>query len=296
MVRSTDEKSLWRLKLLNIVDKLHLIKGNITDYKSLERALEISHADEVYNFAAQSSVSLSWKKPVYTSENTGMGVVNILDAAFNTNSEIRFFQASSSEIFGVTNAMTQDENTLFNPRSPYGAAKLFGHYITRNYRDSFGCYSCSGILFNHDSPLRDHEFVTRKISGSVARIVSGKQDKLLLGNIDVKRDWGFAKDYVEAMWLVLQQETPDDYVIATGQSLSVRDICRYAFSYVGLDYEDYVEIDPALFRHADIDELHANPSKISEKIGWQAKTPFKDVIGMMIDNDLRLCSDQSALV
>ncbi len=285
-VRNIDPDHLWRLQALAVHDKVQLIQGNITDQSSLTAALKKAAPNEVYNLAAQSYVSRSWNCPVYTSEVTGLGVVNLLDSIQKVDPTIHFFQASSSEMFGATEKTTQNELTLFNPRSPYGVAKLFGHYMTRNYRDSYNFHGSSGILFNHDSPLRAADFVSRKISSSVASIVRGEQEKIVMGNIDVYRDWGYAKDYVEAMWMTLQQDTSDDYIIATGTSLSVREICRLAFNYVGLDYENYLEIDPKLYRPADIEKLQGDATKIQRKIGWKAQTPFEKVVGLMIESDL----------
>ena len=252
----------------------------------MTRVLEASKADEVYNLAAQSFVGASWQQPVLTTQVTGFSVVNVLEAVRLVNDKIKFYQASTSEMFGKTSETIQCENTVFHPRSPYGVAKLFGHYITINYRESFGIFASAGILFNHESPLRGIEFVTRKVTDAAARIKYGKQSKLYLGNIDAQRDWGYAKDYVEAMYLMLQQDKPDDYVIATGKTSTVREMCRIAFSYVGLDYNDYVETDPKLFRPAEVERLLGNPKKAKEKFGWEAKTPMKELIELMVEADL----------
>ncbi len=283
--RSSD--SLWRLRELNILDNIVLLDGDMTDLTSHIRALEVSKADEVYNLAAQSFVAASWSQPLLTAQVTGMGVANLLEAIRTVNPGARFYQASTSEMFGLIQAEKQSESTPFYPRSPYGAAKLYGHWLTVNYRESFKLHASSGILFNHESPLRGIEFVTRKVTDAVAKIKLGKQDRLLLGNIDSKRDWGFAGDYVEAMWLMLQQTQPDDYVIATGITTTVRDMVKIAFNYVGLKYEDFVTIDPNLFRPAEVDLLLGDPSKAREKLGWSAKTTLNELIEMMVHADLK---------
>ena len=278
--------TLWRLRYLNILGEVKLIDGDLLDLSSLIRALETSKADEVYNLAAQSFVGTSWQQPLLTTQVTGFSVVNVLEAIRLVNSKIRFYQASTSEMFGKTSETIQCENTVFHPRSPYGVAKMFGHYITINYRESFNIFGCAGILFNHESPIRGIEFVTRKVTDAVARIKYGRQKKLYLGNIDAQRDWGYAKDYVEAMWLMLQQDMPDDYVIATGKTFSVREMCENAFSYVGLNYKDYVEIDPKLYRPAEVERLLGNPKKAKEKFGWEAKTSMRELIELMVEADL----------
>ncbi len=278
--------TLWRLRYLKIENDVKIIDGDLLDLSSLKRALELSEADEVYNLAAQSFVGTSWQQPLLTTQVTGFAVVNVLEAIRIVNDKIRFYQASTSEMFGKTNETIQCEDTVFHPRSPYGVAKLFGHYITINYRESFNIFASAGILFNHESPLRGIEFVTRKVTDAVARIKYGKQSKLYLGNIDAQRDWGYAKDYVEAMHLMLQQDKPDDYVIATGRTSSVREICEIAFSYAGLNYMDYVEIDPKLCRPAEVERLLGNPKKAKEKLGWEPKTQVKELIGLMVEADL----------
>jgi GDPmannose 4,6-dehydratase len=283
--RSTS--TTWRLEYLDIIDKVELIEGDMTDITSLIRALNISKAKEVYNLAAQSFVGTSWEQPILTAEVTGVGVTNILEAIRLTNPDIRFYQASTSEMFGLIQEEMQSENTPFYPRSPYGVAKLYGHWITVNYRESFNLHASSGILFNHESPLRGIEFVTRKVTDAVARIKLGLQDELRLGNIDAKRDWGFAGDYVEAMWLMLQQDQPDDYVVATGRTTTVREMCKIAFEHVGLNYEDYVVIDPKFYRPAEVDVLLGNPNKAKEKLGWEAQTSLEKLITMMVDADLQ---------
>jgi GDPmannose 4,6-dehydratase len=262
-----------------------LIDGDLTDVASLVRAMETSRPDEVYNLAAQSFVATSWHQPLLTGQVTGLAVTAVLEAVRIVNSKARFYQASSSEMFGKTRDPIQDENTLFHPRSPYGVSKLYGHWITVNYRESFGIHASSGILFNHESPLRGIEFVTRKVTDGVARIKLGKQTELRLGNIDAKRDWGFAGDYVVAMHLMLQQESPDDYVVATGRTTSVREMCRIAFAHVGLDYERHVVIDPKLYRPAEVDMLRGNPAKAKAKLGWEASTDLETLIKTMVDAD-----------
>lgn len=282
--RSSDNR--WRLQALQIEDDIHLIEGDLLDVSALMRALEQSQADEVYNLAAQSFVATSWTQPLLTANVTGLGVANILEAVRLVNPKARFYQASTSEMFGRIQAERQSESTPFYPRSPYGVAKLFGHWQTVNYRESFALHASSGILFNHESPLRGIEFVTRKVTDAVARIKLGKQKELRLGNIDAKRDWGFAGDYVEAMWLMLQQDTPDDYVIATGKTTTVRDMVNLAFAYVDLAPEDFLVIDPALFRPAEVDILLGDPTKAQQKLGWTAKTELPELIAMMMDADL----------
>jgi GDPmannose 4,6-dehydratase len=283
--RSSD--TLWRLGKLGILAEVTLVDGDLIDVTSILRALEASAADEVYNLGAQSFVATSWRQPLLTANVTGIGALNVLEAIRIHNSKARFYQASTSEMFGLIQADRQDENTPFYPRSPYGVAKLFAHWSTVNYRESFGIHASSGILFNHESPLRGIEFVTRKVTDAAARIKLGRQKELRLGNIDAKRDWGFAGDYVEAMWLMLQQERPDDYVIATGVTTTVRDMCRLAFEHVGLEYEKHVVIDPNFFRPAEVDVLLGNPAKAEQKLGWKAHTTLQQLIEMMVDADLR---------
>lgn len=283
--RSSD--TLWRLSELGILGEVTLVDGDLIDMTSILRALETSAADEVYNLGAQSFVATSWRQPLLTANVTGIGALNVLEAIRIHNAKARFYQASTSEMFGLVQADRQDENTPFYPRSPYGVAKLFAHWSTVNYRESFGLHASSGILFNHESPLRGIEFVTRKVTDAVARIKLGRQKELRLGNIDAKRDWGFAGDYVNAMWLMLQQDKPDDYVIATGVTTTVREMCRLAFKHVGLEYEKHVEIDPALFRPAEVDVLLGNPAKARLRLGWSAKTSLHDLIARMVESDLR---------
>jgi len=282
--RSTD--TLWRLRYLGIDNEIRLIPADITDLSSLVRSMEQSRAQEVYNLAAQSFVGSSWNQAILTAQVTGVGVVNLLEAVRIVNPTARFYQASTSEMFGLIQESMQSESTPFYPRSPYGVAKLYGHWIAVNYRESFGMHTSSGILFNHESPLRGIEFVTRKVTDAAARIKQGKQKELRLGNIDAKRDWGFAGDYVEAMWLMLQQERPDDYVVATGVTTTVRDMCRIAFEHVGLNYEEHVVIDPQFYRPAEVDVLLGNPAKAQRQLGWSAKTPLQTLITMMVDADM----------
>lgn len=282
--RSTS--TTWRLEYVGIKDEVELIEGDMTDLSSLLRALQVARPTEVYNLAAQSFVGTSWEQPVLTAQVTGVGVVNLLEAIRLTDSSIRFYQASTSEMFGLIQEEMQSEKTPFYPRSPYGVAKLYGHWITVNYRESFEMHASSGILFNHESPLRGLEFVTRKVTDAVAKIKVGEQKELRLGNIDAKRDWGFAGDYVEAMWLMLQQDEADDYVVATGRTTTVRDMCRIAFEHVGLNYEDHVVIDPAFYRPAEVDVLLGNPAKAKEKLGWEASTSLNELITMMVEADL----------
>lgn len=278
--------SLWRLEFLGIEQEVELIDGDMADMSSLVRAVKASKPHEVYNLAAQSFVGTSWKQPVTTAQISGLGVLHMLEAIRLTDPSIRFYQASTSEMFGLVQQPVQSESTPLYPRSPYGVAKLFGHWSTVNYRESFGLYACSGILFNHESPLRGIEFVTRKVTDAVARIKYGRQRELRLGNIDARRDWGYAGDYVKAMWLMLQQEHPDDYVVATGTTTTVREMCKIAFEYAGLNAEDYVVIDPELYRPAEVDILQGDPAKAREKLGWKAETSFKELIEMMVEADL----------
>ena len=282
--RSTD--TLWRLCYLGIEGEVNLIDGDLTDLSAMIRGMEKSAADEVYNLGAQSFVGTSWDQPVLTANVTGVGALNVLEAVRIVNPKARFYQASTSEMFGLIQEPMQSEATPFYPRSPYGVAKLYAHWMTVNYRESFGLHASSGILFNHESPLRGIEFVTRKVTDAVARIKQGKQKELRLGNIDAKRDWGFAGDYVEAMWLMLQQDTPDDYVVATGLTTTVRDMCRIAFTHVGLRHEDYLVIDPKFYRPAEVEVLMGNSAKAKAKLGWAAQTNLEILITLMVDADM----------
>lgn len=278
--------TLWRLRYLGILEDTELVEGDLTDLSSIVRCLTVSEADEVYNLGAQSFVETSWRQPILTGYVTGLGPVNMLEAIRLTNPKIRFYQASTSEMFGKIQEPMQGESTPFYPRSPYGVAKLYAHWMTVNYRESFGMHASSGILFNHESPLRGIEFVTRKVTDAVARIKHGKQRELRLGNIDAKRDWGYAGDFVEAMWSMLQQDQADDYVVATGRTTTVRDMCRIAFDYVGMNYEQYVVIDKRFFRPAEVDVLLGNPAKAKVKLNWVARTSLEQLIHMMVDADM----------
>jgi GDPmannose 4,6-dehydratase len=275
----------------SVVPDVRLLHGDITDLSSLIRALSTAQPDEVYNLGAVSFVAYSWENARLTSDVTGLGVLNVLEAtrlhAGPDLSKIRFYQASSSEMFGKVQDVPQRETTLLWPRSPYGVAKVYGHYMTINYRESYGMHASSGILFNHESPRRGPEFVTRKITQAVARISLGMQDSISLGNLDAKRDWGFAGDYVEAMWLMLQQEQADDYVVATGETHSIREFLEIAFAHVGIeDWQSKVTQDPRFLRPAEVDLLIGDPTKAREKLGWQPKVGFEDLVRMMVDSDL----------
>lgn len=276
-----------RLRWLGIEKDVRIIDANLMDLSSLIRGLELAKPDEVYNLAAQSYVASSWQQPIATAQVTGVGAVNLLEAARIAAPGARIYQASSSEMFGLVQESRQTEGTPFYPRSPYGASKLFAHWMTVNYRESFGLHASSGILFNHESPLRGVEFVTRKVTDAVARIKHGFAQELRLGNIDAKRDWGHARDYVEAMWLMLQQDTPDDYVVATGRTTSVRDMVRIAFDHVELDMDAYLVIDPELFRPAEVDVLLGDATKAATTLGWRANTSLEEMIREMVDADLQ---------
>ncbi len=275
----------------HLLDRVTLIPGDLLDQTSLMAALNDFQPDEVYNLAAQSFVQTSFTQPVLTGETTALGVTRLLDAIRMVNPEIRFYQASSSEMFGQAQEVPQVETTPFHPRSPYGVAKVYGHWITINYRESYDLYACSGILFNHESPRRGLEFVTRKITNAVAQIALGQADSLALGNLDAQRDWGFAGDYVEAMWLMLQQDTPEDFVICTGETHSVREFLEVAFGRVNLSYQDYVTIDERFFRPAEVDLLVGDASLAKEKLGWTPKTDFTTLVTDMVDADLALLKD-----
>lgn len=287
--RSSSEN---RTNILHIQDKVKFIKGDLTDQNSLLRALKEANPDEVYNLAAQSFVGESWNTPEQTSDVTGLGVLRILEAIREYGSDkIKFYQASSSEMFGRMVENPSKESTPFYPRSPYGVAKLYGHWITKNYRESYNMFACSGILFNHESERRGFEFVTRKITNGIAKIHLGLEDYIKLGNLDAKRDWGYAPDYVEAMWLMLQQDTPDDYVIATGDTWSIRDFLDQAFSVIGIsDWEPYIKIDPKFIRPAEVDILRGDCTKAKENLGWEPKTSFKEMVRVMVENDIKLLS------
>jgi len=288
MVRRSSTESYERIE--HLVDRITLVQADLLDPASLTSAVEDSEPTEVYNLAAQSFVPTSWRQPVLTAEFTGVGVTRLLEAIRRVDPDIRFYQASSSEMFGKVREVPQTELTPFYPRSPYGVAKAYGHFITVNYRESYGLFAVSGILFNHESPRRGLEFVTRKISDGVARIKLGLADELRLGNLDAKRDWGFAGDYVRAMWLMLQQEEADDFVIATGDPRSVKEFVDAAFGHVGLDPADHVEIDPQFLRPAEVDQLVGDASKARTKLGWEPVISFEELVQMMVDADLERLS------
>ncbi|HQE20272.1 MAG TPA: GDP-mannose 4,6-dehydratase [Aggregatilineales bacterium] len=286
LVRRTSTVNFERIG--HIQDKIQIVSGDMLDETSLVHVIDEYRPDEVYNLAAQSFVQESWRQPVFTGEVTALGVTRLLDAIrmVDRENKIRFYQASSSEMFGKVREVPQTENTPFYPRSPYGVAKVYGHWITVNYRESYGMHATSGILFNHESPRRGLEFVTRKITDAVARIKLGLQDKVALGNLDARRDWGYAGDYVEAMWLMLQQDEPSDYVVATGSTHSVQELCEVAFGYVDLDWRDHVVQDPRFMRPAEVDLLVGDPSKARERLGWEPRVSFEELIQMMVDADL----------
>jgi GDPmannose 4,6-dehydratase len=277
---ATDER------IAHLVDKIEVVQGDLLDQASLVEALRDLRPAEVYNLGAQSFVPTSWNQPVLTGEVTALGVTRLLEAIRQVDPSTRFYQASSSEMFGKVRETPQTETTPFHPRSPYGVAKTYAHYLTVNYRESYGIYATSGICFNHESPRRGREFVTRKVSEAAARIKLGLQHELRMGNLDADRDWGFAGDFVRAMWLMLQQDEPDDYVIATGTANTVRTLCDIAFSRVGLNYRDYVVMDPAFIRPAEVDRLLGDPSKARRKLGWEPKVDFEELVAMMVDADL----------
>ena len=285
LVRRTSTVNFERIR--HIQKRLTLASGDLLDEASLVRVLEEHRPQEVYNLAAQSFVPTSWVQPVFTGEATALGVTRLLEAVRQVDLKIRFYQASSSEMFGKVREVPQRETTPFYPRSPYGVAKVYGHWITVNYRESYDLFACSGILFNHESPRRGLEFVPRKVCFGAARIKLGMARGLRLGNLDAKRDWGYAGDYVRAMWLMLQQDRPDDYVVGTGQTHSVRELCRVAFGHLGLAYEDYVKVDPHLLRPADVDLLVSDPTKARTVLGWEPQLSFEDLVVMMVEADLK---------
>ncbi len=288
MVRRSSTVTFERIAHLQ--DRISTVPGDLLDQASMIELLRAHRPTEVYNLAAQSFVQTSFSQPVLTGDVTGLGVTRLLDAIRIADPDIRFYQASSSEMFGKVVEVPQRETTPFYPRSPYGVAKVYGHWITVNYRESYDLHASSGILFNHESPRRGLEFVTRKISNTVAKIKLGMADELRLGNLDAERDWGFAGDYVRAMWLMLQQDTPDDYVVATGRTHSVRRFCEIAFGHVGLDYQDFVVIDEAFYRPAEVDLLIGTPEKARAKLGWTPSVDFEDLVTMMVDADIALLS------
>jgi GDPmannose 4,6-dehydratase len=278
--------------IAHIRDKITLVQGDLTDQNSLNFLIKEVNPDEAYNLGAQSFVPSSWNQPLLTADITGLGVTRILEAIRLNNPKIKFYQASSSEMFGKVRETPQHEETHFHPRSPYGVAKVYGHFITVNYRESYNIFACSGILFNHESPRRGIEFVTRKVTYAAARIKLGLQKELKMGNLDAKRDWGFAGDYVQAMWLMLQQEKPDDYVIATGVMHSVRELIEIAFNYVGLDYKNHVVVDPQFFRPAEVELLCGDATKAHTILGWKPSISFKQLVEMMVENDLQLLKNK----
>lgn len=290
LVRRTSLERYDRLK--SIVSRVNFVQGDVTDQGSLDIAIQQIQPDEVYNLAAQSFVPVSWNQPVLTADVTGLGVLRILEAVRKHSPSSKFLQASSSEMFGEVTETPQTEKTAFHPRSPYGVAKVFGHNITVNYRESYGIFACSCICFNHESPRRGIEFVTRKVTQHVARIKLGLANQLKMGNLDARRDWGYAGDYVRVMWLMLQQQAADDYVIATGKTRSVRELLDVAFSYVGLDWRNYVQLDPGLVRPAEVNYLCGDASKARRVLGWEAETDFRQLIEMMVDSDLAAISSE----
>ena len=285
MVRRSSTESYERLE--HIRDRINFVQGDLLDQPSLTQALVASQPAEVYNLAAQSFVPTSWSQPVLTAEFTAVGVTRLLEAIRQVNPKIRFYQASSSEMFGKVQEVPQSENTPLYPRSPYGVAKCYGHYITVNYRESYDMFCCSGILFNHESPRRGLEFVTRKVTDGVARIKLGLADHLSLGNLDAKRDWGFAGDYVDAMWRMLQQPEPDDYVVATGETQTVERLVELAFAHADLDWHDYIRTDPAFIRPAEVDLLVGDATKAKANLGWEPTVGFEDLVTMMVNADLK---------
>jgi len=284
MVRRTSTLNFERIK--HIQDRIELVPGDLLDEVSLMSILRQYRPQEVYNLAAQSFVQTSWQQPVFTGEVTALGVTRLLDAIRMVDPDIRFYQASSSEMFGKVRQVPQNENTPFYPRSPYGVAKVYSHWITINYRESYGLFACSGILFNHESPRRGLEFVTRKVTHGAARIKLGLDNQLRLGNLDSRRDWGYAGDYVTAMWLMLQQDQPQDYVVGTGKTYSVRELCQAAFGYLGLDWQQYVVQDPKFYRPAEVDLLVSDPARARGVLGWETTVSFQQLIHMMVDADL----------
>ena len=279
----------------HLQDQIELISGDLLDQKSLVSALQAARPQEVYNLGAQSFVPVSWEQPMLTGEVTGLGVTRILEAIRACDENIRFYQASTSELFGKAQETPQNEQTAFYPRSPYGVSKLYAHWITINYRESYGLFACTGILFNHESPRRGREFVTRKITHGVARIKCGLDQDLRLGNLDARRDWGHASDFVRAMWMMLQQDEPDDYVIATGTSRTIGEFCEVAFAHAGLDWRQYVVVDERFLRPAEVHTLLGDAAKAREKLGWEPEVGFEEMVQQMVDSDLEQVAHQSAL-
>jgi GDPmannose 4,6-dehydratase len=284
LVRRSSTERFERIE--HIMKRVQIVSGDLLDQNSLQEAIRVARPDEVYNLAAQSFVPASWSQPLLTGEITALGVSRLLEAIRNSGMTIRFYQASTSELFGKVREVPQTETTPFYPRSPYGVSKAYGYWITVNYRESYDMFACSGILFNHESPRRGLEFVTRKVTNAAARIKLGKQKELRIGNLDAQRDWGHARDYVEAIWMMLQQEAPDDYVIATGTTRTVRNLVETAFQCVGLDYAAYVVVDPQFYRPAEVDLLLGDPGKAKTKLGWEPKISFEEMIEEMVQADL----------
>jgi len=291
---SSQDRVDQRLVWLGIAGQVRLLDGDLCDLSSLIRAMQEARPDEVYNLGAQSFVKTSWTQPLLTGQVTALGAGNMLEAVRIVKPEARFYQASSSEMFGLAQEPRQSERTPFYPRSPYGVAKLYGHWMTVNYRESFGLHASSGILFNHESPLRGMEFVTRKVTDSAARISLGLATELALGNLEAGRDWGHARDYVRGMWMMLQQDTPDDYVLATGRTVTVREFCRIAFEHVGLDYTRYVRVDPAFLRPAEVDVLLGDAGKAQQRLGWQPEITLEEMVREMVEADLARLRPQAA--
>jgi len=288
MVRRSSTESFERIN--HIKDQIELIQGDLLDQHSLDEIIRKTKPDEIYNLAAQSFVATSWDQPILTGEFTALGVTRMLESIRHINPKIKFYQASSSEMFGKVQQIPQNEKTPFYPRSPYGVAKVYGHYITLNYRESYDIFAVSGILFNHESPRRGLEFVTRKITDGVAKIKLGLAKELTMGNLDAKRDWGFAGDYIKAMWLMLQQDKPDDFVIGTGEAHSVKEFIEEAFGYAKLDWKKYVKVDKKFFRPAEVNFLLADPAKAKKKLGWSPKISFKELVHMMVESDIKRLS------
>lgn len=284
--RRLSTPNFWRLQHLGIFDRVNLIPADLIDAASMVEAIKISEPDEIYHLAAQSFVGASFEQPIGTGDITGLGVTRILEAIRQENPEIKFYQASTSELYGKGNCSPLNENTPFKPASPYAAAKLYGYWITKIYREAYNIFACNGILFNHESPLRGLEFVTRKISNAVAKIALGLEKELRLGNLEAKRDWGYAPEYVESMWLMLQQKEPDDYVIATGEAHTVREFAEKAFDVVGLDWQEYVRVDKRFFRPLDVEFLLGDYSKAEKKLGWRPRTKFNKLVKIMVKEDL----------
>lgn len=287
MIRQSSQSDRNLKRINHIKDKIHLVNGDLLDQLSMLRIVDEVRPNEIYNLAAQSFVPTSWRQPILTGDFNAIGVTRLLEAIRQIDTNIRFYQASSSEMFGRVSETPQNENTPFYPRSPYGVAKTYGHLITVNYRESYNIFASSGIMFNHESPRRGTEFVTRKITNGVAKIKNGLMDKLKLGNLEAERDWGYAEDYVRAMWYMLRHDKPDNFVVATGESHSVRELCEIAFSYVDLDYKEYVVTDSVLVRPAEVDRLRGDATKAQKELHWEPKVKFKQMIEMMVDHDLK---------